>query len=117
MSLKGFQPSDFDRLWRHFETHCQVYIKKHRAQASLTEEAFDGAMQTLERVADQVDEVASGSVQKKAKEQDLLKKVEGIRDGLEEAVKGDKQALSRVFAANECERIGRLRLVLDTVKP
>merc|ERR1719271_1539050 len=70
----------------------------------------------MERSADQVDEAKPSSVQKKAKEQDLLKKVEEVRDGLGEAVKGDKQALSRVFAANGCERIGRLRLVLDTVQ-
>ncbi|CAK0904820.1 unnamed protein product, partial [Prorocentrum cordatum] len=42
--------------------------------------------------------------------------VESIRDGLELAISGDKQALSRVFAANSCERIGRLRLVVDTVQ-
>lgn len=29
---------------------------------------------------------------------------------------GDKQALSRVFADKGCERIGRLRLVVDTVQ-
>lgn len=29
---------------------------------------------------------------------------------------GDKTALSRVFASNGCERIGRLRLVVDTVQ-
>lgn len=43
-------------------------------------------------------------------------KVETLRDGLDAAVGGDKQALSRVFAANGCERIGRLRLVVDTVQ-
>jgi len=116
LALSGFKASDFDTMWRHFESHCGVYIKKHRPAASLSEANFDAAMQSLERSADQVDEQKSGSVQKKAKEQDLLKKVEGVRDGLEEAVKGDKTALSRVFAENGCERIGRLRLVLDTVQ-
>lgn len=43
-------------------------------------------------------------------------RVEGVRDGLDAAVSGDKQALSAVFAANGCQRIGRLRLVLDTVQ-
>lgn len=115
LSLDGFQATDFDKLWRHFET-LGVYIKKHRPAATLTEDNFDAAMQSMEASADKVDEAKSGSVAKNAKEQDLLKKVEGVRDGLEEAVKGDKQALSRVFAANGCERIGRLRLVLDTVE-
>jgi len=116
LGLEGFQASDFDQLWRHFESNCGVYIKKHKPASSLTEGAFDTAMQSLEKSADLVDAATSGSVLKKSKEQDLLKKVEGLRDGLQEAVKGDKQALSRVFAANGCERIGRLRLVLDTVE-
>lgn len=116
LALEGFQASDYDTLWRHLNDSCGVYIKKHKPNSSISEAAFDAAMQSLEHSADQVDEARSGSVQKKSKEQDLLKKVEGVRDGLDEAVKGDKQALSRVFAANGCERIGRLRLVLDTVQ-
>jgi len=116
LSVEGFANTDFDTLHRHFSEHCGVYIKKHRPAASLSEANFDSAMQSLEKSADQVDAQTSGSVMKKSKEQDLLKKVEGVRDGLEEAVKGDKQALSRVFAHNGCERIGRLRLVLDTVQ-
>merc|ERR1712137_1020936 len=51
-----------------------------------------------------------------AGEADLMTKVEAVRDGLDQAVGGDKQALSRVFAANGCERIGRLRLVINTVQ-
>lgn len=116
LALDGFVASDFDKLWRHFKEHCEVYMKKHQPVATLSEAAFDAAMQSLELSADVVDEAPSGSVQKKSKEMDLLKKVEGVRDGLTEAVKGDKQALNRVFAANGCERIGRLRLVLDTVQ-
>lgn len=116
LPLDGFQPEHFDKLWRHFETHCNVYIKKHRREAELSEEHFDAAMADMELAADQVDEAASGSVQKQKREIDLMKKIEGARDGLEEAVRGDKQALVRVFAANDCERIGRLRLVMDTVK-
>jgi len=115
-ALEGFAPADFDKLWRHFEQHSQVYIKKVRHVAAVSEEAYDNAMRGLERGADQVDECPSGSVQKKAREADLMKKVENVRDGLEEAVRGDKVALSKVFAANGCERIGRLRLVIDTVQ-
>ena len=36
--------------------------------------------------------------------------------GCRHQVSGDKQALSRVFADKGCERIGRLRLVVDTVQ-
>mmetsp|Transcript_103427 Transcript_103427/g.179490 ORF Transcript_103427/g.179490 Transcript_103427/m.179490 type:complete len:484 (-) Transcript_103427:60-1511(-) len=116
LPLDGFQPEHFDKLWRHFESHCGVYIRKHRREAEVSEENFDNAMRDIENAADQVDEAASGSVQKQKREIDLMKKIEGARDGLEEAVRGDKQALVRVFAANDCERIGRLRLVIDTVK-
>merc|ERR1719446_44387 len=73
-------------------------------------------MRGMGDAADRVDEAPSGSVSKKAKEADLMKRVESVRDGLDQAVSGDKQALSRVFAANGCERIGRLRLVVDTVQ-
>jgi hypothetical protein len=73
-------------------------------------------MAAIEDSADRVDEATSGGVQKKAREADLMTKVEAVRDGLDQAVAGDKQALSQVFAANGCERIGRLRLVIDTVQ-
>eukprot|EP00448_Togula_jolla_P021396 CAMPEP_0170581704 /NCGR_PEP_ID=MMETSP0224-20130122/7185_1 /TAXON_ID=285029 /ORGANISM="Togula jolla, Strain CCCM 725" /LENGTH=389 /DNA_ID=CAMNT_0010904865 /DNA_START=78 /DNA_END=1244 /DNA_ORIENTATION=+ len=77
---------------------------------------FDVAMLSLEDCADRVDEVGQGSVQKKAREADLLVCVEAMRDGLEKAVKGDKLALSHVFSANSCERIGRLRLIIATTQ-
>jgi len=67
----------------------------------------------LEDAADRVDE--SSGVQKKAREADLMQKVEVLRDGLDKAIAGDKQALSRVFGENGCERVGRLRLVVETV--
>jgi len=69
----------------------------------------------IERLADLVDQ-ALQVIQKQSRETDLMKKAESIRDGLDLAVSGDKHALSRVFAANGCERIGRLRLVIDTVR-
>lgn len=116
LALEGFNAADFDTLWRHFEQHCGVYIKKNRLAAALSEGNYDDAMQGMEKSADQVDAATAGSPLKKSRELDLLTKAEGVRDGLNEAVKGDKQALNRVFAANGCERIGRLRLVLDTVQ-
>lgn len=115
LALENFSPEDYDALWRYFEQCCNVYVKKHKAVAALSEEDFDTAMLAIEDAADRVDEASAGSVQKKAKEADLMKQVEVVRDGLDQAVAGDKQALSRVFAANGCERIGRLRLVVDTV--
>lgn len=116
MKLDNFQASDFDPLWKYLEQNCGVYLKKHKPIAVLEERDFDGALKGIEDAADRVDETAPGSVQKKAKEADLMKKVECVRDGLDQAVSGDKQALSRVFADKGCERIGRLRLVVDTVQ-
>jgi len=115
ISLEGFADGDFDQLWRFFEQNCAVYLRKHRAVAALSETDYDGAMRSIEDAADRVDDATKASVQKKAREADLMKKVESVRDGLEQAVSGDKQALSRVFSANGCERIGRMRLVIDTV--
>eukprot|EP00439_Symbiodinium_sp_Y106_P006734 s575_g1.t1 len=116
VAMDGFSDADFDALWRYFEQTCGVYLKKHRPVAALSEADFDLAMRSIEDAADRVDEASAGSVQKKAKEADLMKKVESVRDGLDQAVSGDKQALSRVFADRGCERIGRLRLVVDTVQ-
>lgn len=116
LSLENFAPEDYDTLWRYFNQACNVYIKKHTRVAALAEADFDLAAHSVEEAADRVDAAPAGSVQKKSKEADLMKKVESVRDGLELAVSGDKQALSRVFAANQCERIGRLRLVVDTVQ-
>jgi len=116
LALEGFAPGDYETIWRYFEQACSVYVKKHRVTATLSETDFDNAMRAFEEAADRVDEAPSGGVQKKGREFDLLKKVETFRDGLDQAVSGDKQALSRVFAANSCERICRLRLVLDTVQ-
>ena len=114
LALDGFKETDYDPLWKFLGQTCEVHLKKHRPKAALEEADFDAAMRSIEDGADRVD-AAKGSVQKKAKEADLMKIVEAIRDGLDLAVSGDKQALSRVFAANGCERIGRLRLVVDTV--
>jgi len=116
VALDGFPNEEFDSIWRYFEQSCGVHVKKHRQVASLDAEDWDRAMRGIEDAADRVDEAAQGSPQKKGRELDMLKKVENARDGLEEAVSGDKQALNRVFSANGCERIGRLRLVLDTVQ-
>eukprot|EP00747_Dinoflagellata_sp_TGD_P166024 gnl/TRDRNA2_/TRDRNA2_188196_c0_seq1.p1 gnl/TRDRNA2_/TRDRNA2_188196_c0~~gnl/TRDRNA2_/TRDRNA2_188196_c0_seq1.p1 ORF type:complete len:472 (-),score=116.14 gnl/TRDRNA2_/TRDRNA2_188196_c0_seq1:59-1474(-) len=116
LAFKGFAASDYDKLWRHFQETWNVYIKKHNATVNLDGSDFDSACHSLEDAADRVDEAPRATVLKKSREVDLLKKVESMRDGLEQAISGDKQALSRVFAAQNCERIGRLRLVIDTVQ-
>ncbi|CAK0792995.1 unnamed protein product [Prorocentrum cordatum] len=116
LSLENFSHGDYDALWRYLEESCGVYLKKVKAVSAIAGGDFDAAMVAIEGAADRVDEAAAGTVQKKAKEAELMKQVERVRDGLDQAVRGDKQALSRVFAANGCERIGRLRLVVDTVQ-
>mmetsp|Transcript_102127 Transcript_102127/g.284357 ORF Transcript_102127/g.284357 Transcript_102127/m.284357 type:complete len:473 (-) Transcript_102127:201-1619(-) len=115
-ALAGFANEDFDNIWRYFEQTCGIHVKKHRAVTVLDVDDFDRAQRGLEDAADRVDEAARGSPLKKGRELDLLKRVENLRDGLDEAVSGDKQALNRIFSSNGCERIGRLRLVLDTVQ-
>jgi hypothetical protein len=116
LGVDGFASKDYDTLWRHFSRAFGVFISKKAAFAVLKEENFDAALIDMEKSADLVDDAAKGSVMKKSREQNLLKIVENMRDGMDEAVKGDRQALSRVFAYNGCERIWKLRLVLDTVQ-
>lgn len=113
--LEGIPAARFDDLWRFFEKNCNVYIKKHKADTKISSEDFDAAMRSVSAAADKIDDAAVGSVSKRAGEADLMKRVEVLRDGLNLAVSGDKQALSDVFSENGCERIGRLRLVVDTV--
>jgi len=43
-ALDGFSNDNFDALWRYFEQHCNVYVKKHRAVHALCESDFDSAM-------------------------------------------------------------------------
>eukprot|EP00929_Paragymnodinium_shiwhaense_P118612 TRINITY_DN90525_c0_g1_i1.p1 TRINITY_DN90525_c0_g1~~TRINITY_DN90525_c0_g1_i1.p1 ORF type:complete len:445 (+),score=96.98 TRINITY_DN90525_c0_g1_i1:121-1455(+) len=115
IGLGGFKPTDYDKLWKHFNA-IGVYIKKRERAAQTSKIEFDGVLSLIETAADEVDEAPPSSVIKKAKEADLMKHVEAVRDGLDKVIGGDKQALSNVFAANGCERIGRLRLVISTVQ-
>merc|ERR1719480_148624 len=65
IKVGGFSNKDYDVLWRHFEAHCGVYIKKHRRTAAFSAEDFDEKMYGLEATADAVDESAPGSVAKR----------------------------------------------------
>mmetsp|Transcript_101037 Transcript_101037/g.253361 ORF Transcript_101037/g.253361 Transcript_101037/m.253361 type:complete len:438 (-) Transcript_101037:152-1465(-) len=116
LGFSGFRPEDYDSIWRFLQQQSGVFLKKHQARAAFSEADFDAAQQRIEEAADRVDEAQEGSARKKAREADLMKIVEGVRDGLQEAVRGDRASLVRVFAADGCERIGRLRLVIDTVR-
>jgi hypothetical protein len=116
MAFSGFAANDFETLWLHFSTHCGVYIKRRKAPTPVYTDSFDTALKAFETAADLVDEAPAGTVVKKAREADFLIFVERMHNGLEEAVKGDKHTLRDAFAANGCERIGRLRLVFDTVR-
>jgi len=116
LAFDGFPAQSFDELWTYFEAHCGVYVKKHRHLADVSGKDFDAAIRGIEEAADRIDEAAPGSVTKRAQEVDLMKRVEGLRDGLAKAISGDKRALSGAFAENDCERIGRLRLIIDTVQ-
>lgn len=116
LALKGFQQDHFDKLWKHFESYFQVFIRKRKHVIQVNAADFDAVLRKVENGADKVDDQQSGSVKKKSCEADLMKIVEVCRDIMSEAVAGDKQALSDTFSARGCERIGRLRLVIDTIQ-
>jgi len=115
VGLSGFQAPDYDKLWKHLNGKG-VFIKKVEKKGSTNTAEFDAVLVNIEAAADEVDRAEAGTVSKKAREGDLLGKLEQVRDGLDKVIRGDKQALSAVFAANGCERIGRLRLVINTVQ-
>lgn len=116
LALKGFQPEHFDKLWKHFESYFQVYIRKRKQVVQINSADFDAVLRKIEAGADKVDAEKSGSVKKKSFEADLMKIVEVCRDIMNDAVSGDKQALSDTFSQGGCERIGRLRLIIDTIQ-
>merc|ERR1719210_1025325 len=71
-TLEGFASNHFDDLFRYFREFCNVHIKKHKLIVSIDESDFDVAMQQLEEAADRVDECEPGSVNKKAREAELM---------------------------------------------
>mmetsp|Transcript_21192 Transcript_21192/g.54019 ORF Transcript_21192/g.54019 Transcript_21192/m.54019 type:complete len:478 (+) Transcript_21192:131-1564(+) len=115
LAFDGFDPRDFDKLWSHFQTHYKIHIKKWRPPSALNGDNVDDLLERLEECADAVDDASEGSASKKARELDLLKCVEESRDLINEALSGDKAVLNEIFGTDDCERIGAMRLVLDTV--
>lgn len=79
-----------------------------------SEEVVDRLIQQLERGTERQVATAGSAVKRVAAERDLLGSAEEARDLLSTALKGEKEALDRVFGGS-CERIGRLRLALDRV--
>mmetsp|Transcript_127537 Transcript_127537/g.291494 ORF Transcript_127537/g.291494 Transcript_127537/m.291494 type:complete len:369 (-) Transcript_127537:52-1158(-) len=112
LAFDGFDPDHFDTLWLHFRTYYKVVIKRVK-KGTLTGEAVDDAWGWLEEQADLVDAAPAGSAMKKARELDLLGCADDCRRLLQEALAGDKATLGELFAG---DRIGCLRLVLDTVR-
>uniref|UniRef100_A0A7S0ZVI3 PH domain-containing protein n=1 Tax=Noctiluca scintillans TaxID=2966 RepID=A0A7S0ZVI3_NOCSC len=115
-AFSGFSATDFPVISMHLEKHCGVILRKHRQRHRTVSEDFLAQLWELEMSAAQVGDAYPGTVQKQAKESDLLSVVEETRDCLDQMVGGDKMTLSEVFAANNCELIGRLRLVLSTLQ-
>uniref|UniRef100_A0A7S4UC93 Uncharacterized protein n=1 Tax=Alexandrium monilatum TaxID=311494 RepID=A0A7S4UC93_9DINO len=81
-----------------------------------TTEQVDELIRTLEKGAERQIATAHSAVKGVAAERDLLSSAESARDLLVKAVKGEKETLNSVFGAGDCEKIGRLRYLLDTVQ-
>jgi hypothetical protein len=117
LAFDRFPANTYDAVWRlFFEQSRSVYVQKHNSTTTINESDFDRAVAAIERAADRVDEALTGGVLKGTLEAELMQHIDVVLDELDRAIEGDKQALDRMFAANGCERIGRLRLVVDTVQ-
>eukprot|EP00931_Biecheleriopsis_adriatica_P076817 TRINITY_DN50489_c0_g1_i1.p1 TRINITY_DN50489_c0_g1~~TRINITY_DN50489_c0_g1_i1.p1 ORF type:complete len:515 (-),score=108.44 TRINITY_DN50489_c0_g1_i1:53-1597(-) len=116
LSFDGTIELDPELLENHFKTYFGITIVHKGNEPRLSHAVMDAMLVKLEECADRVDEAPPASVRRRATEGNLLKVVEDVRDLLDEAVRGDKQHLNQIFAAQGCERIGRLRLVIDTVR-
>jgi len=80
-----------------------------------TADQVDDVIRKLERDLERHLATLNSAVKRVAAERDLLSTAENARDLLVLAVKGAKEWLDTVFGGS-CERIGRLRLVLDQVR-
>lgn len=79
-----------------------------------TEAEVDQQVTLLERGAERQIATAGSAVKGVAAERDLLSAAETSRNLLIKAVKGEKAVLTKIFGG-DCERLGRLRLILDRV--
>lgn len=113
LRVEGFCEEDREKLDKHFESYFGVRVQRNPAQ-HLDPATFDALLIVIEESVGRIHEALPGSIRKKILQADLLMVVESVRDWLSDALQGDKQTLNQVFAAQNCERIGRLRLVLDT---
>jgi len=84
--------------------------------AEYTKEQVEDLTRALERGAERQIATRSSAVKGVAAERDLLSSAESARNLLVKAVKGEKEMLNTVFGERDCEKIGRLRHVLDTVE-
>eukprot|EP00931_Biecheleriopsis_adriatica_P010249 TRINITY_DN11132_c0_g1_i1.p1 TRINITY_DN11132_c0_g1~~TRINITY_DN11132_c0_g1_i1.p1 ORF type:complete len:929 (+),score=222.04 TRINITY_DN11132_c0_g1_i1:38-2824(+) len=80
-----------------------------------TAEEVDEKIIQLENKMERHLATLTSAVKRVAAERDLLSTAEAARDLLLRAVKGEKEWLDKVFGGS-CERIGRLRLLLDRVR-
>lgn len=113
----GIEDADtIDILRNHFSTCFNVDLLILSAVGQPSGARIDDLLDKLEECACQMEDAPALSVRKMALEANLLKEVEEMRDIIEELIRGDKQHLSCIFAADDCKRIGRLRILIDLVK-
>jgi len=116
MFLQGFRAADFDALWRYLGTFSNTYLHKIPLRSSCTATEFDEALLQFESAAERVSESASGSVQRKARENNVMQTVEVVLGALERAIDGDRQELCEVFGADDHRRTEKLRHLLDMLR-
>lgn len=79
-----------------------------------TAEQVDDVIRNLNSKAERQAATRSSAVKGVAAEKELLSSAEAARDLLVKAVQGEKDRLDMIFSDGDCERIGRLRLLLNT---
>lgn len=118
LKLEGFSRQDYDLLWRFFQSACRTYVTWHGClPASVSmEEPFDAALTAVEDAVESVKKALWGSLQRQGREADLMLLLERIHECMLPIFASDRQTISKVFAANGCERIGRMRALMNDTR-
>eukprot|EP00927_Polykrikos_kofoidii_P078364 TRINITY_DN75197_c0_g1_i1.p1 TRINITY_DN75197_c0_g1~~TRINITY_DN75197_c0_g1_i1.p1 ORF type:complete len:1133 (-),score=231.80 TRINITY_DN75197_c0_g1_i1:260-3658(-) len=81
-----------------------------------TGEDFDAILEKFAKCTDRQIAVQSSMVKLRAAERDTLKIAEDMREFCVRALKGSKETLSAIFSFRSCQRIGRPRVIMDSVQ-
>lgn len=83
--------------------------------SAYTSDEVDDILRALETATQRQIATRNSAVKGVAAERDLLSQAEKARNLLVKSLKSDKVQLDRVYGGETCERIGRLRVILDSV--